>query len=360
MKTPIQPGTSEIPELDLVFEWKPPVGRRRVTEATIGSITLHLLAVAGLLWLPATSGLSVDQAEMAALFSRATPLVAPPPRLTQRAVNRGPVSEEANLEGLLPRPPLQSPPPPVEARREVLAPEPPVLDPPEVEPPQVAMAQPPPQLELPTLSVPAPPPPAEIRVGEKPKLAFEAVGSMTFSQQTSSGVAASSGSLSNAPRIERPRSSVQEAIREVARRGAGGGIVVGDIEAGGFAATAEARGLPLSPSRTGSSLELLSDPKGVEFRPYLIQILGAVRRNWFAVMPESAKFGRPGKVVIQFSIDRSGRVPKLVIASPSGTKALDRAAVAGVSASNPFPPLPAAYLGDQIRLQFNFLYNIKR
>jgi TonB family protein len=113
-----------------------------------------------------------------------------------------------------------------------------------------------------------------------------------------------------------------------------------------------------SPGRIGSSLELLSDPEGVDFKPYLIKVLSAVRRNWFAVIPESAKFGRRGKVLIQFSIDRDGNVPKLVIAMPSGADALDRAAVAGISASNPFPPLPAEFRGNQIRLQFSFLYNM--
>jgi TonB family protein len=122
----------------------------------------------------------------------------------------------------------------------------------------------------------------------------------------------------------------------------------------------EALNLPPSPGRQGSALELLSDPMGVDFRPYLIQILATVRRNWYAVMPEVARLGRQGKVVIQFAINRDGSVPKLVIVSPSGTEALDRAAVAGISASNPFPPLPAEYRGLQIRLQFTFLYNMPR
>ena len=59
-------------------------------------------------------------------------------------------------------------------------------------------------------------------------------------------------------------------------------------------------------------------------------------------------------------IDRHGGVPKLVIATSSGTEAFDRAAVAGVSASNPFPPLPAEFKGDQIRLQLAFSYNAPR
>ena len=38
---------------------------------------------------------------------------------------------------------------------------------------------------------------------------------------------------------------------------------------------------------------------------------------------------------------------------------IDRAAVAGISASNPFPPLPGEFTGKEIRLQFTFQYNIK-
>jgi hypothetical protein len=39
---------------------------------------------------------------------------------------------------------------------------------------------------------------------------------------------------------------------------------------------------------------------------------------------------------------------------------MDRAAVAGVSASNPFPPLPPEYKGREIRVQFVFSYNLSR
>jgi TonB family protein len=98
---------------------------------------------------------------------------------------------------------------------------------------------------------------------------------------------------------------------------------------------------------------------GADFLPYMMKVLSSVRRNWFAVIPESARFGRQGRAVIQFAINRDGSVPKLVIATPSGTEALDRAAVAGISASNPFPPLPPEFRGSQIRLQFVFRYNVR-
>jgi TonB family protein len=119
--------------------------------------------------------------------------------------------------------------------------------------------------------------------------------------------------------------------------------------------------VPSAPGLQGAALQLLSDPQGVDFRPYLSQILASVRRNWMNVMPESVlRLGRRGKTAIQFSISRTGGVIKLVIANSSGSDPLDRAAVAGISASNPFPPLPAEFKGDRIVLQFNFAYNMPR
>ena len=112
-----------------------------------------------------------------------------------------------------------------------------------------------------------------------------------------------------------------------------------------------------SPGPARSNLQLLSDPAGVDFKPYLVQVLAAVRTNWLSVIPQSARMGRRGRVLIQFIINRRGGVPKLVIAESSGTAAFDRAAVAGISASYPFPPLPNSFKGDEIRLQLAFTYN---
>jgi len=135
----------------------------------------------------------------------------------------------------------------------------------------------------------------------------------------------------------------------------GGGTTVGDI---GELAPAIS-GAPIqTPCQECSTLQLLSDPQNVDFKPYLQQVLAMVKRNWLSVIPESAKLGRRGQVLLQFSIDRRGLVPKVVIASPSGVEAFDRAAVAGLSMSNPLPPLPAEYKGDQVRLQMAFSYNI--
>ncbi len=321
----------------------------------LASVGLHLAAVLAAALAPADfwrtqsshgGGITVEA-------PRVTPLVAPPRELTQRDPNQGKVSKEVNLEGLLPKPEVRLPPSPAAPPRPAFrlpapqsaapAPPPALPDPPKV-PTQIAAAPP-----IGQLTAPLPGPPSRIETPrEAPKLAFESPAAAYGSgQQPVRGV----------PQLAPPRTSVEEAIRGAARAAQSGGLVVGDDpEAGGAGA---AMSLPGQPGRQGSRLELLSDPQGVDFRPYLTLVLSAVRRNWFAVIPESAKLGRRGRVQIQFAISRDGSVPKLVISSPSGADPLDRAAVAGISASNPFPPLPAEFAGNEIRLQFTFLYNIR-
>jgi TonB family protein len=310
--------------------------------AWTGSILLHALVIFGLARLPREM---VASARMLAGIHIFTPLIEPPAELTQKAPNKGKIGKEFDLESLRSRPRLFVPPglragaPTVRIPGPGAAPPSALPEPPKLEG-SLARMQPPPLGTTPAVQGP---PPA-IQGEEKPKLAFEVPG-------------APSGTPAGAGKLASPSNSVQDAVRAAIRRGPSGGLIVGDLGEGSGGA-GEGLNLPPSPGRTGSSLELLSDPQGVDFRPYLIRILAAVRRNWLAVIPESARLGRQGRVQIQFAISRDGRVPKLVIALPSGTDGLDRAAVAGISASNPFPPLPAEFRGDQVRLQFTFLYNL--
>jgi hypothetical protein len=48
------------------------------------------------------------------------------------------------------------------------------------------------------------------------------------------------------------------------------------------------------------------------------------------------------------------------LAAGSGDVALDRAAWGGVTASNPFPPLPGEFSGQYLALRFHFYYNPER
>lgn len=103
---------------------------------------------------------------------------------------------------------------------------------------------------------------------------------------------------------------------------------------------------------------ILSDTRGVDFGPYLARVVFNVRRNWYSMIPVAAKLGQKGRVAIVFEIVKDGSVPQLRLVAGSGSDPLDRAAVAAIRASNPFPPLPEEFTGEHLVLQFTFLYNL--
>jgi TonB family protein len=328
------------PELNLLYDWDRSLYPPQTKKAVWGSLAVHALLIGAVFLAPPSSGYRPPLVPATVVDrAKSTPLIAPRSfELTQTAPNRGRVSREVTLDDLMPETPRPATRP---APRRFTAPAAPNPAPtaqallPVPEPPQLGQTK----IDVPDLVTPPLP------VNEKPKLAFENPG-------------AQSGTPNGRGQIPVPKpATVDEAIRQTVRNRATGGTVVTDVtdlpSGGGATLSPSAK-----PGQAGSRLELLSDPQGVDFQPYLIRVLAAVRRNWFAVIPESARFGQRGRVVIQFAISREGRVPKLVISLPSGADALDRAAVAGISASNPFPPLPAEFKGEQIRLQLSFLYNM--
>ncbi len=112
-------------------------------------------------------------------------------------------------------------------------------------------------------------------------------------------------------------------------------------------------------ARVQGNLEVLSDTQGVDFGPYLSRVLESVRRNWYAIIPESARppLLKRGKVSIQFVILPTGKVAGLQYNASSGDIALDRAAWGGITASDPFSPLPSQFHGPYLALRFHFYYN---
>jgi TonB family protein len=337
---------------NLLLDWQAGTDSPRWIRAGLGSLAVHAILVPLLIAVAEMETPAPRQGPQIISNIQQLTLVAPAD-LTQKAPNRDKVAKEVNVEDLMPRPASQERLPPAPALRTFHPPAPRTPGPPQpappnlTEPPKVEASLNPPQVLPAPAGVPNVPPPPKIQPEEQPKLAFETPGQRGPSPDAGRGQS----------RIEAPKPTVEEAIRNVAQGGGQGGVVVGNIEQP--PSLPESPQLPPSPGRTGSSLELMSDPMGVDFKPYLIEILARVRRNWFAVIPESARMGNRGVAVLQFVIDRDGQVPKLVIATASGSQSLDRAAVAGISASVPFPPLPREYRGLSIRLQFAFKYNVQ-
>jgi len=112
-------------------------------------------------------------------------------------------------------------------------------------------------------------------------------------------------------------------------------------------------------ARVQGNVEVLSDTQGVDFGPYLSRVLFTVRRNWYAIIPEAAMppLLKRGKVSIQFVILPDGKVSGLTLVGGSGDVSLDRAAWGGITASDPFAPLPKEFHGPYLALRFHFYYN---
>lgn len=168
------------------------------------------------------------------------------------------------------------------------------------------------------------------------------------------------------PHLQIPQSSasrsIQDSLREAARNPSSGGRAGGVIgpmprsspSQGGGGGAGQGAGT------YGNGYEILTPTEGVDFSDYMARVVASVRRNWYAVMPESAMLGDRGRVALQFRIMRDGSVPA---GEPnrllgSGKEPLDRAAVSAIRSSNPFEPLPPAFSGPYIELRFYFLYNL--
>ncbi|HUI55835.1 MAG TPA: TonB family protein [Bryobacteraceae bacterium] len=305
-------------ELHLLTDWSDPARRTRTGRAAILSVLLHIGAVVFLMAVPET----LMQPAPRPVETVVTPLIEPLTPLTQKDVNTGKVSKEFNATDLRPHPRLQMPaapppaPEPPAPRRAALPPPPPIALP---EPPRVDVPN-----ETPKLTLPVQPP--QIQPEEqKPRPGFEDV---------------------TAPKTVAPEQRVLQIPGPGnVLRGAGRGP--GIMEPGATASGAE---LP----------QLLSDPQGVDFKPYLAQVLARVKSYWFSIMPDAVRLGRTGRVSVQFAIQRDGTVRKAVYAEQTGIAVLDRAAIEAISGANPFPSLPPQYRGGEIRVQINFAYNVPK
>ncbi|HEV2395837.1 MAG TPA: TonB family protein [Candidatus Sulfotelmatobacter sp.] len=103
-------------------------------------------------------------------------------------------------------------------------------------------------------------------------------------------------------------------------------------------------------------VQIISDTRGVDFKPYVRVISKKVESNWYREIPLSAET-KTGDVTVECVIARDGRLTKVELIAGSGDKVLDRAATQGAVDSSPFPPLPSGYTGPYLILRIGFRYN---
>lgn len=320
----------------LLIQTQDELARSRMREAFWISVVVHLIAILVLWnsprfakWFPHRQVLLVQNQHQQAipLFLDLPPdaqKVPKPPHTSiqsdkdRMAMSRHPQLDARQLRDLLGTKPAgtTAPPAPPAAKAQPATP-------PQEQPPQQAQQQQPQQAQRPT------PPPATNQTAklQTPPLNPKDV----FGGPMSAG------------------SSIEEATRAAAANRGGYGGSGGDYGLG------QGR----QPTAALGNMDVLSDTMGVDFGGYLSRVLHDVRLNWYNLIPEVARppIMKKGKVTIEFAITKNGGVSGMTLVGPSGDISLDRAAWGGITASNPFPPLPSQFPGQYIALRFHFYYN---
>src|SRR5215469_14382237 len=68
----------------------------------------------------------------------------------------------------------------------------------------------------------------------------------------------------------------------------------------------------------GCGMEMLTDTKGIDFKPYIHDVYLSVKKSWFASMPPSVGKGQQGVNAVEFRILQDGSVPKDFLKMTSG------------------------------------------
>ncbi len=336
----VNPGTEHDPNFLLVYDYSGDWPRWK--QAAVGSVIFHVIAITALFLI---KGGAYEPPPPERLYEPHVTHLYLPKELTQKAPNKGPLAKMLLAPAIAPNPKLSEPapkatPPPAPAPtpQPVQQPKPPVPTPvpppPAPTPVEAARNQPPAST----------PPPVVVPKPEAPKMIVE------------DSIQAHPPALkSGAPLLN---NSIQDAVQ--AHTAGGAPLSHTRVSESDEAGSGAGVRLPPSAGRAQSSLEIKSDPMGVDFRPYLLRVLQAVKTNWFAVYPTSAKLGTRGQVVLEFRILKDGHVQKIVNTEGSGARPLDEAAVAAIGMSSPLPPLPNEFKGDNIVLQMSFMYNMPK
>jgi protein TonB len=326
METVVQPPADA--ELNLLTDWGDPLGRARVGRSAALSLLTHAAVIVFLLIMPETFLQPPQRPKRREPI--VTPLVLPPLMMAQKEPNVTKTIRELRSSELSPRLPLPPGPSP-----EPRAPAPRKTAPPAPAPPPKAA----PQTPLPE------PPKMEIAANEPPKLTLPV----------------------QPPQVPQPKS--KPSFEDVQPITAGppdqrvldlpGPTVAGAIRGNLRGPGTNIPGIAQVPSSGADLPQLLSDPMGLDWAPYLLHVRNAVKNYWDSIIPglTSVRAGRTGTVSVQFGIRRDGTVSKVAFVQTTGDRSLDDATIKAISGGGPFGPLPAQFKGGEIHVQMNFAYN---
>jgi outer membrane biosynthesis protein TonB len=241
----------------------------------------------------------------------------PPPALNQKTLQRLQAMQRASEEARASR--EAAPPEPAPAAQQAPAPA--------QTAPTVAQTQPPPPPPLPSAPTPQPPRPAPAP-----------------SNSSTPNSAIPDAPHPNAP--SQPSPSIADAGRAIGqgRPNLGGAITGGGSRVGQQGA--------------GTGVEILSDVQGVDFTDYIKHLLRMVKAAWLPLIPEECypPLNKEGWTLIRFTIGKNGQLmDPMTLDNSSHDRAIDKAAWGAITGVGVFPPLPAAYKGDNLQLRIQFV-----
>lgn len=89
------------------------------------------------------------------------------------------------------------------------------------------------------------------------------------------------------------------------------------------------------------------------FDIYMTNLQDKIKSNWNPPKSKESK-----NVILLFKVDRNGNVLKTKILKSSNNTLIDTSAIEALKKSEPLEPLPKAFKGKDIDIQFNFDYNV--
>jgi protein TonB len=103
------------------------------------------------------------------------------------------------------------------------------------------------------------------------------------------------------------------------------------------------------------SLEMTVDGPLGPYAYYLMTVRDKVANNWDPPAGMVAS-GKEVAAMVNFRIDRKGKVTSSYVEEPSGTGVFDQAGLRAIALADPLPPLPQDYMGDWLGIHLRFVY----
>ena len=241
-------------------------------------------------------------------------LVKPPPKATKQMSDQNRVAESRHPAPEIKHPQLKAGAPAPAAKPLPPAPQPQPA-------PQQAQQQPPPPKPQP----PQPrPQPQNTAIPDAPHPTQQATSKPNFGTPLT------------------PGQSIRDAASAAARAGGGGDYGSGSTSAHNGA---------------DSGAEILSDTLGVDFGPYIKQLLRILRASWYPLIPEECAppLNKEGSTLIRFTINANGTVSAMHLDASTHDTAIDRAAWGSITGVGQFPPLPKQFKGPNLDLRIHFI-----